>query len=278
MALTSAAILVITLLAVTTQTGASPIGGLGETRYGVSKRKGFDACSAPSVSRMQTWWINTPYWDVGIYIGGSNRACSQPNLTPSWARTVHSQGWSYYLTWVGPQAPCTGYGSRFSYDTSTARQQGRNQADAAVWAAYDLGFTGRNVYYFDMEAYNTGNSSCRNAVKAFVDGWSGRIKNYWGEKAGVYGSSCGSAVADWATINNVPNDVWVADWNGDPDVWGLACLSNGLWSNDQRLHQYRGGHNETWGGVTMNIDNDCADGLVTPHGHFTSGDPACTTE
>jgi hypothetical protein len=49
------------------------------------------------------------------------------------------------------------------------------------------------------------------------------------------------------------------------------------WVSDQRLHQYRGGQSETYNGVSINIDNDCADGLVVPHGHDTGGDPACTT-
>jgi hypothetical protein len=33
----------------------------------------------------------------------------------------------------------------------------------------------------------------------------------------------------------------------------------GLWVNHQRLHQYKGDHNETWGGVTINIDSNFLD-------------------
>jgi hypothetical protein len=272
---------VIVLLLAATSGGppaaASPVGGLGQVRYGVSQQKGFDTCTAPSLSTMQQWWTYSPYWDIGIYIGGANRGCSQPNLTASWVSSAHSQGWSFYLIWVGPQAPCTSFRSRFSYDTATARQQGRNEADSAVWAAYALGFTGYNVYYYDLEGYNTADTACRDAAKAFVDGWVERIRTYWREKAGVYGAGCSSAVRDWATIANVPDDVWIAHWNNDPDVWGLACVSNSLWVNHQRLHQYAGNVTETWGGVTLLIDRDCADGLVTPHGHGWT-DRACTVE
>ena len=28
------------------------------------------------------------------------------------------------------------------------------------------------------------------------------------------------------------------------------------WTDHQRLHQYTGGHNQAWGGATLNIDND----------------------
>jgi hypothetical protein len=258
---------------------ATPIGGAGQVRYGVSKQKGFDACTAPSTSAMQTWWNFSPYWDIGIYIGGVNRACSQPNLTSSWASSAHNMGWSFYLTWVGLQAPCVNSpNSTFSSDPATAASQGQQAADNAVIAASNLGFDGTNVYYFDLEAYNTGDSTCRTAVKSFINGWSSRVQSYWGEKAGVYGSGCGSAVDDWASIGTPPNDVWIADWNLDPDVWGLCNVPNTHWTSDQRLHQYRGGHSETWGGVAISIDNDCADGQVVPHGHGTGGDPACYQE
>ena len=74
---------------------------------GINQGLGFDACTAPSTSTMQKWWSGTPWSWVGIYIGGSVRACSQPNLTASWMNTTYAQGWSYELLWVGPQAPCT---------------------------------------------------------------------------------------------------------------------------------------------------------------------------
>ena len=40
----------------------------------------------------------------------------------------------------------------------------------------------------------------------------------------------------------------------------------GYWSDQQRLHQYEGGHNETYGGVTINIDGDYADGATADTG------------
>jgi len=46
----------------------------------------------------------------------------------------------------------------------------------------------------------------------------------------------------------------------------MSCVSSSSWASHQRLKQYIGGHNETWGGVTMNIDTDCANGPVAPTG------------
>ena len=49
----------------------------------------------------------------------------------------------------------------------------------------------------------------------------------------------------------------------DPNatVFGITWL-NGLWGNHQRIRQYAGDHNETWGSIKFNIDSDVADGLV----------------
>jgi photosystem II stability/assembly factor-like uncharacterized protein len=46
-------------------------------------------------------------------------------------------------------------------------------------------------------------------------------------------------------------------------VWDAPCVSNGLWNSHQRIKQYAGGHNEAWGGVTLNIDSNVLDGEVT---------------
>ena len=73
--------------------------------------QGFDTCAAPSTATMQTWWTSSPYTSVGIYIGGANRGCAEPNLTPPWVSTVIAQGWRLLPIWVGPQAPCTTLGS-----------------------------------------------------------------------------------------------------------------------------------------------------------------------
>ena len=223
---------------------------------------------------MQTWWTYSPYWDTAIYLGGSSRACSQPNLTKTWVSTVHNQGWSFYLTWVGPQAPCSGYSSKISYDLVTAYQQGVAEAHKAAAAAYNLGLTGHNVYYYDLENYNETNVACRNAVNMFIQAWTAEHHRD-GDKAGVYANGCDAAY--WPYIANVPDDVWIAYWNNDPDVWGLSCLPNDWWVYHQRIHQYVGNVWEKYGGVSLLIDRDCADGLVTPHGHSWS-DTTCTVE
>jgi hypothetical protein len=41
---------------------------------------GFDTCMAPARSQMAAW-SHSPYRAIGIYLGGINMACAQPNLT-----------------------------------------------------------------------------------------------------------------------------------------------------------------------------------------------------
>lgn len=225
-----------------------------------SGNAGFDQCSAGTVSQMQTWWTSSPYFDTGIYIGGVARACGQPNLTSSWVQSVFSQGWRLMPLWVGPQAPCSTFASRISSTPSTAFNQGVSEGTSAVAAANALGLS-NGVIYYDMENYNSGDTTCRAAVNQFISGWVQQLRSS-GFHAGVYGSAT-DANSGWATVTNVPDDVWIALWNGQATTTGLSPLPDSLWSSNQRIHQYQGGHNETWGSVTFNIDNDQENGQVT---------------
>lgn len=54
---------------------------------------GADSCTAPTESQMSAFWRNTPYSYWGIYIGGSDRGCSQPQLTRTWVSDMVKMGW-----------------------------------------------------------------------------------------------------------------------------------------------------------------------------------------
>jgi photosystem II stability/assembly factor-like uncharacterized protein len=225
----------------------------------LSTGKGFDKCAVATVSQMQSWWTNTPWSWANVYVGGANRACGQTGLTSSWVHSVFAQGWRLVPTWVGLQAPgssCTGC-SKMSTSTTTARQQGINEANAAADAVAALGFPAPSIIYFDMERYDPTSNA---AVKAFINAWVERLGQR-GHQAGVYGAGI-NAASDWAPIANPPRAVWIAQWNNVDSVFGLSGLPDSLWSTHQRIHQFQGAHNETWGGVTFNIDSDRADGPV----------------
>ncbi len=231
--------------------------------------QGFDKCEVATLSQLQNWWTNSPYDAVNLYIGGSSRACSNAALSASYLAQMAQQGWRFIPTWVGPQAACTSYSSRMSYDATTAYNQGVAQADAAIQVATNLGLTNASqpgtVIYYNLEYYNYSDTTCRNAVKAFITGWSAELQAQ-GHVAGAYGAA--SQVSDWANSPHVPDVVWLAHWlepyqyRSDATVWDPAYVSNTLWMNHQRIRQYSGGHDENWGGVTLNVDSDVIDGIV----------------
>ena len=232
---------------------------------------GFDTCAAPSVSAMHTWATTSPYSSVGIYIGGANRGCAQPNLNAGWVGTVTSYGWKLLPIWVGPQASCTTLGSttKISSDPAQALAAGKAEANAAANAADALGFTWLAPVYYDMEAYPRG-GACSVSVQAFVIGWVGGL-NSRGYRAGFYSSLC-SGILDVAAIYGSPyfqqlNAVWIAAWNDTPNIFGFGppcALSDDAWANHERVHQYNGGHNEGYGGVTINLDSHSVDGPTWP--------------
>lgn len=234
--------------------------------------RGFDACAAPSTSTMIKWRVSSVFTRVGVYIGGANKGCAQPNLTRSWVSTVNGAGWGLLPLWVGPQAPCTNLGNatKLSSNPSLANAQGQTEANAAANAADALGFGWLTPIYYDMEAYPRG-STCSSAIQNFTNGWIAGL-NVRGYLAGMYTSLCSGILDQAAGVSAgfAPlNAIWIAAWNNTANVFGFkapCALSDLLWFNHQRVHQYTGGHNETHGGVTINIDSNAVDGpLARPN-------------
>jgi len=230
-------------------------------RAGVFTGYAFDACKAPSTATLQAWQAS-PYRALGIYIGGTNRACAQANLTPQWVLDTTASGWSLLPLYVGLQAPCISQSglSKISSTLATAANQGRAAADDAVAKAQALGLPTGSPIWFDMEGYKVGNTACSNAVRSFVTAWNDELRAV-GFVPGVYGSSA-STIRDVSTLDTPPDLAWIANWNGVQSVFGDRYVSDSIWANHQRIHQYKGGHNETYGGVTINIDSNIVDSAV----------------
>lgn len=220
---------------------------------------GFDACTAPS-SRSMDAWAESPYRAVGVYIGGLNRGCSQPNLTASWVSAQTDAGWHLIPTYVGLQAPTSACGSCAKISASQATAQGTAAASDAVAQAAALGIGPGSPIYNDMEAY-TQTSSATAATLAFLEAWTEKLHSL-GYVSGVYSSSA-SGIEDLAgqlgSGYNLPDQLWFANWNGQASSTDPYVPASG-WSQHQRIHQYRGGHDERYGGVTINIDNNYVDG------------------
>jgi hypothetical protein len=206
-------------------------------------------------------WQSSPYRAVGIYIGGTNMACSQPNLTAGWTAGESAAGWHLIPTYVGLQAPTNSCGCA-SIDPNLASAEGSAAASDAVNQARAIGIGPGNPIYDDMEYYARGGINT-SAVLSFLSAWTSTLHAY-GYKSGVYGSASSGIsdlVAATGTGFNEPDDIWIANWNGQQTT-SDPYVPAGDWSNHQRLHQYQGGRDETYAGVTINIDGNYLDGAT----------------
>jgi hypothetical protein len=235
---------------------------------GVYQGLGFDTCAAPSTSTMSAW-MASPYRSVGVYIGGESAACLGGNLTSAWVSTVTNEGWKLAPLYVGLQAPCGGgFSHVVSTDPNTAFFEGLGDASTAQTEASGLGLGAGSPIYLDMESYNCGGygSAGTQAVLWYVNGWVTQLHQL-GYVAGFYSSS-GTGITDQVTnVENgsffhPPDDIWFANWNNSATTASDPFIPDGFWGNDQRLHQYAGGHVEGWGGVVLDIDSDADNGQL----------------
>jgi hypothetical protein len=226
---------------------------------------GFDACTAPSLPALAAWSAS-PYRALGIYVGGANRACGNGNLSASWVASAVGSGWSLLPLYVGLQAPCVGQAGLKKIGAALATVQGADAASDAVTRGAALGLLPGTPIYFDMEAYKTNDALCSLAVEEFIAAWVSGLHSS-GYIAGVYGSAA-STIRDVALLppGETADVVWIANWNGKQSLFGDPYVSDSLWTSHQRLHQYRGGHLETYAGVTINIDSSIVDAPVAGPG------------
>jgi hypothetical protein len=259
-----------------------PAGGAASpsARSAVYTGLGFESCNAPPLDSLEAW-LASPYRAVGIYIGGVDRTCANAELTPDWVAAALAGGWSLIPTYVGLQAPCISNTKRARFTAANAQSQGAAAADDAIAETAALGLPSGSPIYFDMEGYSLKDPACTQAVQTFVSAWVGEL-HARGYVAGVYGSAASTMrdVQALAATPASPDDVWIADWNGNQSVFGDQYVSDALWTNHQRIHQFQGDHTETFGGVKINVDSDYVDAMVvTPTGSApmppppTSGEP-----
>lgn len=234
--------------------------------------RGFDNCTTPSAATMGKWWGTSPYTSYAPYLGGVNRSCAQPNLTNAWVHEVTQQGWQLIPTWVGPQPSCTLIAgtATFSNDLGDAWWSGVREALAAIDAAKALDLLFLAPIYYDMEPYKPG-GDCGAAAQTFMSGWTFTL-HHSAYRAGLYGNLCWGMNDSAANYSNpkffTVDAIWIANWNGTPNLFGFGppCpLSDSIWNDHQRIHQYLGGHDETYNGQLINIDVNIVDGpTVTP--------------
>ncbi|MDQ6806540.1 MAG: DUF1906 domain-containing protein, partial [Actinomycetota bacterium] len=220
---------------------------------------------------------SSPFRTAALYIGGANSACSQPNLTASYVSAESAAGWQFIPVYVGLQAPTSSCGCQ-TIVPARAAAEGTAAATDAVTQAQALGIGAGNPIYYDMEAYGQTATSTA-AVLGFLSAWTSQLQAY-GYISGVYGSGS-SGMTDLVDANGTrlgttpfvePDDLWIADWNNQATA-SDPYVPAALWANSQRLHQYRGGHIDQYGGVKLDIDSDYLDGATATAGVGTLGTP-----
>ena len=237
---------------------------------------GFDQCLAPTQDSMDRWLNYSPFWAVGIYISGDSRACrSQPHLTPAWVTRQLARGWRLLPITLGPQASCHPGFPRYRDDRkidptpgpagnyAAARKQGVAEAGKTVAAATALGIVAGSTLWYDLEGFDATNTRCRESALRFLSGWTRRL-HALGYVSGAY-SSAGSGIkmlddarVDRPDMFHLPDQIWIARWDGLANTSTSYIRSDG-WMPGARMKQYQGGHDETWGGVRINIDRNYLD-------------------
>jgi photosystem II stability/assembly factor-like uncharacterized protein len=242
---------------------------------GLSQQLGFDTNKVPSVSNMATWWADSPYYDIAIYLLGSPNKGRNRRLTPGWVTKVHNQGWGIIPIWFGLQDPCLvhtkGVTSYFSSTPAIAYSDGINQA-ALAYASADVLGLGDSVIYLDIEHYTyAANSTCSLAAQAYVSGFVSAIHGAVGA-VGVYGSIEDTPdiyqACDQTDRCSPPDYFWLGRADNRATVWNLghgeytSDVSDYQWPVNERAHQYSNTHEETWGGIPLSIDNDIVDSRI----------------
>lgn len=218
----------------------------------------FDACTAPPLSTMIAWGAS-PYRALGVYVGGPNRSCTQANLTADWVGSVSRRGWKLLPVYMGRQAPCSSRVKAVKITPSKYLSQGKASAGDAVAALSALGMQPGSVVYADMENYSPSDAMCRDVVLGYLSAFTRELHRR-GYLSGIYVNlSSGArhlATAYGSTSYARPDAVWIARWDGSPSLSGLAGVPDQAWSTHQRIKQYLGDHNETYGGRRINIDTN----------------------
>ncbi|MER5349127.1 DUF1906 domain-containing protein [Kitasatospora sp. NPDC002551] len=223
----------------------------------------FDACTAPPLETLRAWSDTSPYGALGIYTSGSQRGCTQPLLTADWVRRARAMGWRFMPVHVGLQAPCSDLKRKPKrIDPARAAQQGREEAAEAVEGLRTVGLGPGSPVFLDIEAYPLRDPACGQAVVDFTVGWTQAL-HAAGYRSGFY-SSLDSGIADLAAAaragsSPLPDTLWYARWDGHADTAGGGPLTAELWSEHQRIHQYRGNVEETYGGATLTVDRNQVD-------------------
>ncbi|WP_229847158.1 DUF1906 domain-containing protein [Kitasatospora griseola] len=214
---------------------------------------------------MNAWRGASPYGAIAVYVGGKNRGCAQPQLTASWAGAVAGSGWKLIPLYVGAQPPCQTGASPEKITAATAVSLGAADGADAVDKASGLGMRPGSTLYLDMEAYNTADTACADAVLAYTQSFN-RVVKARSYRPGFYGFASSSAAsiakATEAGTADMPEALWYAKYDGAADTTSSFPYASGLFASHRRAHQYQVNQRETYGGAALTVDRNAWDAPV----------------
>lgn len=227
-----------------------------------------DTATTPALASVQAWQAASPYRAIAVYIPAKSAFDvrydkTQTNLTADWVRQVRAGGWQVLPIYVGLQASCSSFSKRMAASTAKARAQGTAMAADAAAAVYRLGLPVSAPIAYDLEGYPGGNAKCTAAAQAMQAGWTTRLHQL-GRNSALYGS-VNSTITDvtHASMDPAyprPDALWVARWDGQANTTFDVPPAT-MWVG-RRLHQFTGGGKETYGGVTINVDESAVQSSV----------------
>jgi murein L,D-transpeptidase YcbB/YkuD len=235
---------------------------------------------------MDAWRRESPFWGVGVYLGGVATTCDRDNLTSAWVDRQTGRGWRVLPIWVGPQAACStvGYAADIDSDRTgsyaAAARQGRRNAWQAVQAARAVGIAEDSTLWYDVEDFEVSRRHCRRSTLTFLSAWTERLHSL-GYTSGVYSNVTAAVHAlDYAeTVSPrayaMPDQVWYAWDNGRANTaikpeW----VREQSWAPHARIHQYALDEHVAYGGVELKVDRNFMDvgrGSVAPRERLLCG-------
>lgn len=277
---------VLTLLAGTLALPTAPAAAATRVTPGNFTGFAFDTCATPDSATMDLWREGSPFWGVGVYLGGEATTCDRSNLTRTWVSRQAKRGWRILPLWVGPQSECSTvpYAADIDSDPrssyAAAAQQGRSNANGAVRAAGELGIGAGSTLWYDLEDFALDDVDCRRSALTFLSAWTKRL-HALGYTSGVY-SNVSAAVdaldyADTVSPGSyaLPDQIWYAWGNGRADTHiDARWVRDRNWTPHARIHQYALDTVAEYAGVAMKIDRNFMDvgrGSVAPRALPTCG-------
>ncbi len=252
-------------------------------------RSGLDSCQVPTAAQEYDLWYHTSFWMQAFYFGGATAsvtscASTNPQTIAANINMYSAYPWLFMPIWDDRQAPCTGNSQKFSYDTSTAYNQGVSDAISAYNAETAVGIDHQTVVTLDVETWDVPGqyygSPCDYAAYSYIKGFLGTAEQGLAMSVALYSSPTSlSWFLDhyFFEINTqggnipIPTEVWGAHYDSNPDPWALAPLPQGAFVFHQRIKQWQGP--APAGQTGFLVDRDCADAYAD--GSWTTYQGGC---